>query len=116
MLPYEIFLDPVLQDMQALSHLDLFWVGPGAARRKLVGHAYAADLAGIAATQQGLQRLLQAVRLHSLRWGWLLNVPKVIVMMFGKRSVCARLKSPGNFGGVTAVCPPRTQVILGASP
>ena len=52
---YVIFVDPVLQDMQAVSHPDLLWVGPAAARRKLVGQAYADDLAGIAVTQQGLQ-------------------------------------------------------------
>ena len=60
---------PVLQDMQALSHLDLLWVGPAATRwefNKLVGHAYADDLAVIAATQQRLQRLVKAIRLHSL--------------------------------------------------
>ena len=80
---YAIFIDPVLQDMQALLHPDLLWVGPAATWRKLVGQAYADDLAGIAATQQGLQRVVQAVHLHSLRWGWLLNVPKSIVMVFG---------------------------------
>ena len=80
---YAIFVEPVLQDMQGLSHLDLLWVVPAATRRKLVGQAYADDLAGIAATQQGLQRVVQAVHLHSLRWGWLLNVPKSIVMVFG---------------------------------
>ena len=59
-----------------------------------MGQAYADDLAGIAATQQGLQLVVQAVRLHSLRWGWLLNVPKSIVMVFRTRSVCARLGDP----------------------
>ena len=57
---YAVFVDPVLQDMQALSHPDLLWVGPAATRRKLVGQAHADDLAGIAATQQGLQRVVQA--------------------------------------------------------
>ena len=37
--------------------------------RKLVGQAYADDLAGMAATQQGLQRIVNAVHTHSLRWG-----------------------------------------------
>ena len=91
---YVIFVDPVLQGMQALPHPDLLLVGPAAARRKLVGQAYADDLAGIAARQQGLQRDVQAVHLHSLRWGWLLNVPKSIGMVSGKRSVCARLGAP----------------------
>ena len=76
---YAILVDPVLRDMQALSHPDLLWVGPAATRRTLVGQAYVDDLAGIAATQQGLQRVAQAVHLHSLRWGWMLNVPKPIV-------------------------------------
>ena len=91
---YAIFADPVLQDMQALSHPDLLWVGPPATRRKLVGQAYADDLAGIAATQQGLQRVVQAVHLHSLRWGWSLNVPNSIVLVFGMQSLCARLGAP----------------------
>ena len=93
------FVEPMLQDMQALSHPDLLWVGPAAARRKLVGQACADDLPGIAATQQGLQRVVQAVRLHSLRWGWLLNVPKSIVMVFGARSVRARLGAPELWWG-----------------
>ena len=49
---------------------------------------------GIAATQQSLQRVVDAVHTHSLRWGWLLNVPKWVVMVFGKRPGCARLGAP----------------------
>ena len=57
---HAIFVDPVLQDTQALwlSQPDLLWVRQAAARRKLVGQAHANDLAGIAATQQGLQRVV----------------------------------------------------------
>ena len=95
---YAIFVDPVLRDicicMQVLSHPDMLWVGPAATRRKLVGQAYADDLAGIAATQHGLQRVVHAVHLHSLRWGWRLNVPKSIVMVFGTQSLCAGLGAP----------------------
>ena len=91
---YAIFIDPVLQDMQSLSHPDVLWVGPPTSKRKLVGQAYADDLAGIAATQQGLQRVVDAVHAHSLRWGWSLNVHKSVVMVFGKRSVCAHLGAP----------------------
>ena len=69
----------------------MLWVGPAAAQRKLVGQAYTDDLDGIAVMQQGLQRVVHAVHLHSLRWDWLLNVPKSAVMVFGTRSVCARL-------------------------
>ena len=56
--------------------------------------AYADDLAGIAATQQGQQRVVDAVHTHNLRWGWLLNVPMSVVMVFGKRPVCTRLGAP----------------------
>ena len=42
--------------------------------------------------------LISFVR-HSLRWGWLLNVPKSVVMVFGKRSVCARLDAPELWWG-----------------
>ena len=72
----------------------MLWVGPATSQRKLVGRAYADDLAGIAATQQGLQRVVDAVHTHSLRWGWLLNVPKSVAMVFGNRSVCACLGAP----------------------
>ena len=55
----------------------------------------------MAATQQGLQRILQAVRLHSLRWGWLLNVPTstVMVLAVGTRTVFARLGAPELWWG-----------------
>ena len=52
-LMYAIFI----QDMQSLSLPDMLWVGPATSKQKLVGQAYADDLAGTAATQQGLQRL-----------------------------------------------------------
>ena len=86
---YAIFIDPVLQDMQSLWHPDMLWVGPPTSKRKLVGQAYADDLAGITATQQGLQRVVDTVHAHSLRWGWSLNVHKSVVMVFGKRPVRA---------------------------
>ena len=35
-----------------------------------------------------------AVHTHSLRWVWLLSVPKSVVMVVGKQSVCARLGAP----------------------
>ena len=65
----------------------------------LVGQAYVDDLAGIAATQQCLQRVVRAVHLHSLRWGWMLNVPKSIVMVVGTQSLCARLGAPELWWG-----------------
>ena len=49
---YAIFIYPVLQEMQSLSHPDMMWVGPATSKRKLVGQAYADDLAGIAATNR----------------------------------------------------------------
>ena len=104
---YTISIGPALQDMQSLSHPDMLWVGPAPSQRKLVGQACKDDLAGIAATQQGLQRVVQAVHTHGLRWGWLLNVPESVVIVFGKRS--AHASTPLNCGGVRAVCPPRTQ-------
>ena len=45
---YAIFIDPVLQDMQSLSHPAMLWVGPATSQRKLVGQAYTEDLAGTA--------------------------------------------------------------------
>ena len=54
---YAIFIDPVLEEMQSLSHPDMLWVGPATSKRKLVGQAYVADLAGIAVTQQAYRGL-----------------------------------------------------------
>ena len=70
---------------------------------KLSGQACAGDLAGIPATQQGLWRVVQTVHTHSLRWGWLLDVPKSVVilplMVFGKRPGCARPDAPETVVG-----------------
>ena len=38
-------------------------------------------------------------RLHSLRWGWMLNVPKSIVMVFETQSLCARLGARDRWWG-----------------
>ena len=35
-----------------------------------------------------------AVHMHSLHWFWLLSVPKSVVMVVGRRSVCARMDPP----------------------
>ena len=80
--------------MQSFLHPDMLWVEPATSHRKLAGQAYADDLAGIAATQQGLQRVVDAVHNHRLRWAWLVNVPKPVVMVFGKWSVCALRGAP----------------------
>ena len=32
---YAIFIDPVLQDMQSLSHPDMLWVGPPTSKRNV---------------------------------------------------------------------------------
>ena len=96
---YALFTDPILQDMQSLSHPDMPWVGPAAPQRKLVGQANADDLAGLAATQKGLQWVVQAAHTHRLRWAWLLNVPKSVFMVFGKQSVRARLDAPELWWG-----------------
>ena len=93
---YAIFIDPVLQDRQSLSHPDMLWVGPPTSKHKLVGQAYADDLAGIAATQQGLQRVVDAVRacaptacagvgrsMCTSRWSW-----------YSGSGQCARLGAP----------------------
>ena len=61
---YAIFIDPVLQDMQSLSHPGMLWVGPAASKRKLVGQAYADDLAGTAAAQQASELASKLFTLH----------------------------------------------------
>ena len=77
-----------------MSHPDMLCVGPSTSKRKLVCQAYVDHLAGIAATQHGLQRVVDAVHAHSLPRGWSLNVHKSVVMVVGKRSVCVRLGVP----------------------
>ena len=42
---------------------------------------------------------MQAVHTHSLRWGWLLNVPKSVVRVIGKWSGCARISAPELWWG-----------------
>ena len=111
---YAVFADPTLQDMQVLSHPDMLRVGPAATQRKLVGQAYADDLAGIAETQKGLQRVVQAVHLHSLRL--LLNVPMSIAMVFGTQSVCARLGAPELWWGDSRLPTADTVEYLGLRP
>ena len=57
--------------------------GSGGVRRAWKGQLYADDLAAGAASARGLQLLIDAVREHSRRWGWTLNVPKSHVVVFG---------------------------------
>lgn len=55
---------------------------------KLVGQTHAHNLAGVAATQQGLQvQAVQAVRMHGLRQSWSRDVAQSAVVVFGAGSV-----------------------------
>ena len=114
---YAIFVVPVLQDTQALSHPDLLWVGPAATREKLVGQAYADDLACIAAPQQGLQRVVSGPLATSCKRSSCTAFDGVGCSMCASRllwcsgrSHCVPDLAPQNSGGVTAVCPPQTQL------
>ena len=110
---YAIFIDSVLHDMQAVSHPGLLRVGPPGHGRQFVGQAYADDLAGLAGTEDGLQHVIRAVHAHSLQWGWTLNVPKSVVVVFGAPSVRAHLGCPKLLWGTQQLPTAATAKYLG---
>ena len=86
---YAVFIDSLLDDLTALGQAEGLDVGTDAWRRLLSGQAYADDLSAFAATPRGMQRIIDTVREHSLRWGWQINVRKTVVVIFGPASVRA---------------------------
>jgi hypothetical protein len=67
---YAVFVDSLLDDLAALGGQNGLPVDDAEWRRLLTGQAYADDIAGFAATPEGMQRVIDVVRAHSLRWGW----------------------------------------------
>ena len=51
--------------------------------RTKTASSYADDLKALAVTAAGLQRIIDAVRMHSWKYGWTLNVKKTLVIIFG---------------------------------
>ena len=84
---YAVFIDSVLDDLNALPPDGLVSVPAPGWERTLPGQAYADDLCGLAATPGGAQRVVDVVFAHSRRWGWSLNIPKSVLTVFGPVAV-----------------------------
>ena len=87
---YALFIDSLLDDLLALGATEGLEVGAGDWHRLLTGQAYADDLSGFADTPEGMQRVIDVVRAHSLRWGWSVNVRKTAVVIFGHETIRAQ--------------------------
>jgi Reverse transcriptase (RNA-dependent DNA polymerase) len=82
---YDIFVDSLFEDVQAECAADGIHIGEEgtAAYVAMVIQVYADDMMGMAATPEGLQRIIDAMHRHSEKWGWTANVKKSVVMVFG---------------------------------
>ena len=87
---YALFIDSLLDDLLALGVTEGLEVGAADWHRLLTGQAYADDLSGFASTPHGMQRVIDAVRTHSQRWGWAANVRKTVVAVFGHPTMCTQ--------------------------
>jgi len=82
---YDIFADTLLDAVQSDTSDEGVPV-PAAGNlgpRHLVGQSYADDMAGIATSAAGLQRVIDRVRAHSAEWEWEANTKKSTTMVFG---------------------------------
>lgn len=64
---HNAFVNTLLEDVLAPCSDDGIQVG----ERSLVGQSYADDIMSLAGTGAGLQRIIDVVRRHSQRWGWI---------------------------------------------
>ena len=80
---YIIFADDMLDTLHTETAPDGVAVGPGEPATRLAGQSYADDLAGLSETATGLQRIIDALNRHSLKWGWTANTKKSVIMVFG---------------------------------
>ena len=78
---YDVFADSLLSAIYRECAAD--GVPVDAESRTEPASAYADDLKALASMAAGLQRIIDAVRRHSLRYGWTLNVTKTVVLVFG---------------------------------
>jgi len=86
---YAVFIDSVLEDLDARCAADGVPVGSPEWARMLVGQLYADDLTTLATSAAGKQRVLDVVRAHSQRWGWDLATAKTVPVIFGDATVRA---------------------------
>ena len=91
---YAVFIDSVLDDLYAQCSADGIPVGGSEWARMFVAQLYADDLACFATSAAGLQRMLEVVRAHSLRWGWEVNTSKTVSIVFG--DAAARTAAAGT--------------------
>ena len=82
---YDVFADSLLEYVYERCFAD--GVPVGVAGRTKPAAAYADDLMALAATSAGLQRIINAVRAHSLKYGWTLNLNKTLVLVFGSEQL-----------------------------
>ena len=86
---YNIFADSLLDAVHEDAERDGVPVAAGLGLRGLVltGQSYADDLAAVATSAAGLQRVIHRVHAHSLKWGWTANTQKSVVVVFGTQAV-----------------------------
>ena len=98
---YDVFADTLLDSVHTTVPDEGIHAGalPGHDSATLVGQSYADDMAGIATTAQGLQRVIDCVRSHSLEWEWEANTQKSVVMAFGDQATLDAAKDECWFWG-----------------
>ena len=98
---YDIFADSLLDAVHDdVSDAGLRFDGvPGHSPAFLVGQSYADDMAGIASTAQGLQRVIDRIHAHSMEWQWDANTQKSVVMAFGDPALLASVQDERWFWG-----------------
>ena len=84
---YAVFVDSVLDDLGTLPPDGLVSIPAAAWQRVHPGQAYADDMCGLAGTPAGAQTIVDVLYAHSRRWGWSLNVPKSVLVVFGPLAV-----------------------------
>ena len=81
---YIIFADDMLETLHADTAQDGVQLATDQGGEQcFAGQSYADDLAGLAETAEGLQRIIDALHRHSREWGWTANTKKSVVMVFG---------------------------------
>ena len=100
---YAIYIDSLLDHIHVTCAAHGVHLQADALLRALVGQSYADDLAVLAETSHGLQCIIDAVRSHSERWGWTLNVKKTVILVFGPPASRAAAASCAFYWGTDAL-------------
>ena len=89
---YAIFADSLLEAVQTDTGEEGITVHgqQGLDACHLTGQSYADDMAAIATTAAGLQRIIDRVRAHSQEWEWEANTKKSTTMVFGNPDILQR--------------------------